>query len=97
MKTTVIEKLLAHFKTLARKNKDLRDDASHNCNEHKGKKRPFRRIAAARLRFDVTIRFEIKGRCNEVDGNVGIDEDVRFGDENAVHSKTKFRIVGYQD
>lgn len=38
---TVIEKLLAHFKTLARKNKDLRDDVSHNCNEHKGKNRPF--------------------------------------------------------
>lgn len=34
---TVIEKLLAHFKTLAQKNKDLRDDVSHNCNEHKEK------------------------------------------------------------
>lgn len=34
---------------------------------------------------------------HEVDGNEGIDEDVSFGDENAVHSKTTFRIVGYQD
>ena len=45
----------------------------------------------------MTIHFKIKGRCNEVDGNEGIDEDGSFGDENAVHSKTRFRIVGYQD
>ena len=38
---TVIEKFLAHFKTLAWNNKDLRDDASHNCNEHKGKNNHF--------------------------------------------------------